>query len=233
MALNIALHKSILLSILKDIFTDAELSQSLGFKGGTAMLLFYHLNRFSVDLEFDLLDQTKEEYVFEEIKKILEKYGTFESHKKRYTLFFILSYKGNLPDAQKIELEINKRSFGSKYEIKHHLSVAMPAMVEEDVAAHKLVAMYERMGEANRDIFDVYFIFHNHWSINKKIVEQRTGMSYKDFLQHCITALEKFNDKTILSGLGELLNEKQKAWVKSKLKNDTLFLLRVALSNEK
>ncbi len=35
--------------------------------------------------------------------------------------------------------------------------------------------------------------------------------------------------KHILDGLGDLLNESQKDWVRAKLKDDTLFLLRIML----
>ena len=49
-------HKNILVGILKDVFRDASLAPFLGFKGGTAAMLFYELPRFSVDLDFDLLD---------------------------------------------------------------------------------------------------------------------------------------------------------------------------------
>jgi len=40
-------HKFFLIRILKDIYADIELANSLGFKGGTALLFFYGLPRFS------------------------------------------------------------------------------------------------------------------------------------------------------------------------------------------
>jgi len=98
--------------------------------------------------------------------------------------------------------------------------------------AHKLVAMHERIGKTNRDIFDVWFFLNSNWTINKTIVEQRTKMPYKTFLQICINDLEKMNNRTILSGIGELLTERQKAWVKTHLISETLFYLKLALSNE-
>jgi len=42
--------------ILKDIYTDTSISPLLGFKGGTCAYFFYNLPRFSVDLDFDLLE---------------------------------------------------------------------------------------------------------------------------------------------------------------------------------
>ncbi|MEK7203048.1 MAG: hypothetical protein AAB653_01910 [Patescibacteria group bacterium] len=56
-------------------------------------------------------------------------------------------------------------------------------------------------------------------------------MSYFEFLGEL--SKEKTTDRNILSGIGELLDEKQKAWVKSKLKTETIFLLKLALENEK
>ena len=231
--LDIAIHKNLLIKIIKDIYTDKEIAHDLGFKGGTAALFFYNLPRFSVDLDFDLLDENKKEFVFERIKTILEKYGTVKAQDKRYSLFFMLAYKEKVEGAQNIKIEINKRQFGSQYEIKQLLGISMPVMVKDDMAAHKLVAMYERIGKTNRDIFDVWFFLNNDWPINKKIVESRTDMTYQKFLQMCIPMLEKMSDQNILSGVGELLTPKQKAWVKSNLRQEVVFLLNLALSNEK
>ena len=84
MTLDISTHKTILFQILKDIYSDISLSQCLGFKGGTAAFYFYGLNRFSVDLDFDLLDETRDDEIFEKVSKILQKHGVIkESFKKR------------------------------------------------------------------------------------------------------------------------------------------------------
>jgi predicted nucleotidyltransferase component of viral defense system len=109
----------------------------------------------------------------------------------------------------------------------------MQVMVKEDMVAHKLCAMYERIGKSNRDIFDVQYFLSHDWPVNKKIVEDRMGVPYKEFLQKCIDQVEKFEARDILAGMGELLNEKQKDWAREKLKPEVLFSLRLALSNEK
>lgn len=234
MTLNTITHKNILIKILKDIYTDSTIGPLLGFKGGTAVYLFYNLNRFSVDLDFDLLDAEKEDYVFEQIKKILENYGTIkEAEKKRFNLFYVLAYDDKVPGAQNIKVEINRREFGSKYEVKSYLGISMKVMVQEDMFAHKLCAMYERIGKTNRDIFDVWYFLQNEWPVNKKIVEERTSMIFKEFLQKCVDSLEKMTDQNILSGMGELLDAKQKDWVKAKLRTETIFLLKLKLQNEK
>ncbi|MEK7607431.1 MAG: nucleotidyl transferase AbiEii/AbiGii toxin family protein [Patescibacteria group bacterium] len=234
MAIDTAKHKNILIKILKDIYTDSTISTILGFKGGTAATLFYNLDRFSVDLDFDLLDAEKEDYVFEHVKIILEKYGTLkEVRKKRFNFLYILSYDDKDINAQNVKVEINRREFGSKYTVKSFLGISMQIMVKEDMLAHKLFAMYERIGRTNRDIFDVQFFLSHDWPVNKKIIKERIGVSYADFLKKCIDVMEKFDDNNVLSGMGELLTEKQKAWAKAKLKSEALFSLKLALEKEK
>lgn len=224
-------HKNILVRILKDIYSDTKLSPALGFKGGTAAFLFYNLNRFSVDLDFDLLNKEKEDYVFKKIEKILKKYGTLKDKQvKKFNLFYFLSYEEK---AVNIKVEINRREFGSQYEIKSYLGIPMKVMVRKDMFAHKLVAMYERIGKANRDIFDVWFFSKNDWSINKNIVEKRTNLSFDKFLNKCISTLKDLPNRSILKGLGEVLDEKQKIWAKRHLKEDVIFNLKLMRKNGK
>ena len=83
MAMNISTHRNIMLQILKDIYSDTTISPFLGFKGGTAAYMFYDLSRFSVDLDFDLLDKTKEDYVFEKVRRIMRNYGNLKEAKKK------------------------------------------------------------------------------------------------------------------------------------------------------
>ena len=231
MTLGYSKHKNVMLQILKDIYSDTSIAPYLGFKGGTAALLFYDLNRNSVDLDFDLLDDIKEEEVFNKIQKITESYGTItESKMKHFNLLNVISYKKG---AQQIKVEVNRRQFGSRYEMKTLLGISVLVMVKEEMFAHKLMAMYERINKTSRDIFDVYFFYKNNWEINKKIVEARSNMSFKETLVECIKMLEKMDNKRIIDGLGELLTQPQKDWAREKLKSETIFLLKLNLEFEK
>ncbi len=231
MTLDISKHKNIMIRILKDIYSDPTIAPLLGFKGGTAAYMFHSLGRFSVDLDFDLLDESKEDYIFERVEKIVSPYGKIKSKKKkRFTLFMELSYTEK---AHNIKVEINRRNFGSKYELAAYFGISMKIMVKKDMFANKLVAMYERLNKTNRDIFDVWFFLQNDWSVNKGLVEKRTNMPFKEFLQKCINALEKISDRKILNGIGELLDAKQKAWAKEKLRTETIFLLKLMLDDER
>ena len=229
MTLDYSKHKNILLQILKDIYSDTSIAPHLGFKGGTAALLFYDLTRDSVDLDFDLLDESKEQAVFEKIQKIVAGYGkTVDSRIKRFNLVNIISYDTK---SQNIKVEVNRRQFGSKYDLKTLLGISMLVMVREDMFAHKLMAMHERIGKTSRDIYDAWFFLKNNWPINKEIVEQRSGKSFKELLQATAEQLEKMENRNILVGLGEFLTESQKDWARAKLRDETIFLLKARLES--
>lgn len=230
MTLDYSKHKNILLQILKDIYSDTSIAPHLGFKGGTAAMMFYDLPRNSVDLDLDLLDATKENEVFEKINKIVGNYGRItDSYIQKSNLKNVISYN---PKAQNIKVEVNLRQFGSKYEIKTLLGISMLVMVQEDMFAHKLMAMLERIGKTSRDIFDIHYFAKNNWPINKTIVEERAGVSYKQALGKCITMLELMDNRHILDGLGELLTDSQKDSARVKLKDDTIFLLKIMQTNK-
>jgi predicted nucleotidyltransferase component of viral defense system len=191
----------------------------------TAAMFFYGLNRFSVDLDFDLLDIHKLEVVKEKIQQIIPKFGKIKHQAdKRNSVIFVLSYREL---DHNIKIEINKQVYGSEYEIKNYFGLSMLVMKKEDMFANKLVAMYERLGKANRDVFDVYFFARNNWQINSGIIEKRTNMSISAFLKILTHNLEKIDNKYILNGLGEVLDDSQKSWARDHLKKDVLFNLRL------
>ena len=231
MTLDYSKHKNILFQILKDIYSDTSIAPHLGFKGGTAALLFYDLSRDSVDLDFDLLDESREQIVFDKIQKIVATYGKMvDSRIKRFNLINIISYDTK---SQNIKVEVNRRDFGSEYDLKTLLGISMLVMVREDMFAHKLMAMHERIGKTSRDVYDVWFFLENRWPVNKEIVEQRSGKTFKEILQLTAEQLEKLDNKHILDGLGDFLTEPQKDWARAKLKSETTFLLKARAESEK
>ena len=227
--LNPNLHRQTMLQILKDIYSDSSLGSYLGFKGGTAVYLLYNLPRFSVDLDFDLLDSTKEDFVFKKIQNILAQYGKLEeTANKHYTLFYLLNYKSGF---QKLKIEISKRPSLSSYETKQFLGLPMLVMVTSDMFAHKLTALTERKQLANRDLFDIHFFFKQNWIVNIPLLEKRTQMTYKDYLKKCIQIIERVSPESTMANMGELVDNKTKFWIKTHLKEEILFLLKINLTS--
>ncbi len=222
--MDINKHKFFLLQILKDIYSDVELSSLLGFKGGTALMFFYDLPRFSVDLDFNLLDASKERAVYEKIRQILLKYGKIADEDiKFYGLIVVLDYGVG---ERKLKIEISNRQGNEKYEIKNLLGIHVKTMIASDMFAHKLCALLDRTEITNRDILDSYFFMQKQTPINKTIVETRMNMPLASYLQKCIDILEHMSDKGILNGLGELVEGDIKNFVRTKLRSETIQLLR-------
>lgn len=222
-------HKTVLINLLKDIYSDVELRTILGFKGGTAAMMFHGLPRLSVDLDFDLLQEDKKELVLEKIKRIIRSYGEIrDAVEKKFTLFFLLNYeKGK----QAVKIEISKRKGLNVYEFKNYLGVSMLVIREEDAAAGKLAALITRKNFAMRDVFDTWYFLKNDWTVNKVVLKEKTGLSLKQALKKALEKVTKIEENQILQGLGELVDNKQKAWAKENLIPDTIFLLKFYLKN--
>jgi len=222
--IDINRHKFYLFQILKDIYADVEISSLLGFKGGTALMFFYDLPRFSVDLDFNLLDKNKEQFVYDKLREIVLKHGKIDDEAiKFYGLILVLDYGFG---ERKLKIEISSRQGHENYEIKNLLGIHVKTMVVSDMFAHKLCALLDRTEVANRDIFDAYFLMQKQTPFNKTILEARMEMSMEDYLQQCIDVIDSMSDKGMLNGLGELVDNDMKNFVRTKLRTETIQLLK-------
>lgn len=219
-------HKFYMMQILRDIYSDAELSKYLGFKGGTALMFFYELPRFSVDLDFNLLLADKEETVYQRLQTILLKYGKLEDAAiKHYGIVCVLNYE---PGERNLKVEVSNRQYLTQntYEIRNLLGINIRVLSEADMFAHKLCALLDRAETTNRDIFDVWFFLNRHTPIHAQMVEERMNMSLNTYIGECITHLEGLSDQNIHAGLGELIDNKMRTFIHTQLRTETISLLR-------
>lgn len=225
------LHKVVLIKILKAIYAEPTLRSILGFKGGTAAFMFYGLPRFSVDLDFDLLQPDKKDEVFTKIKSLLLPFGKLdEATEKHYTLFYLVNYqKGE----RNLKVEISKRPTESAFEVKDYLGISVLVMKQEDMLVSKLQALLTRKNFAARDLFDFWYFLHNNWTLNPELVEKKTGMPADEALEKAIEIVRKVKKTQLLQGLGDLLDEKQRVWAREKLQGELLFSLRLYQSMQK
>ena len=235
--LNKEKHNLTMGRIIKDFYSNKELAPILGFKGGTCAYYFYSLPRFSVDLDFDLLktDEVTQKKVFEEVEKILINHGIIKDKIiKFFTIWFLLSYSN---EEQNIKVEISTRrpenNIREYYEFKELLGTPMLIPKQDYMFANKLVALVDRKKFAIRDVFDIHFFASQNWDIEKDIVELKTGKKFTEYLQDCVEVVENIKENQLLSGIGELIDEKQKLWVKNSLKKETIFQLRLRAELEK
>ncbi|MDZ7586235.1 MAG: nucleotidyl transferase AbiEii/AbiGii toxin family protein [Patescibacteria group bacterium] len=232
--LNQAKHRMQMINILLKLYKDSESARVLGFKGGTAAYLFYDLPRFSVDLDFDLLvetDKIKRNELIKKMTGIFQKdFEIREQSDKRFTLFWLLSYKKG--DRQ-LKIEVSKRKSDSKFEDKPFYGVNIPVMKLQDAMANKLMALADRKKFANRDVFDAWYFLSKLEAeeINYELIKERLGLMPKKLYQKILKRINKKRGESVLQGMGELLTEKQKSWVKNKLLSELNQLIRIHLDS--
>jgi predicted nucleotidyltransferase component of viral defense system len=227
--LNQGKHRGVMIEVLTAIFSDPKLAPVLGFKGGTALYIFYNLNRFSVDLDFDLLEPDVEEEVYKRMIELLSSFGEIkDSALKRFGALISVSYEKGL---HQLKVDISNRQSSARYELKHFLGIPMRVMQIEDMFTNKLLALTERKSPAGRDVFDVYFLLKNKTAINEKLLAERAEINLIDQLKKSIEYIEENFDFNMLEALGELVEKNKKEWVKNKLKQETLLALRIKLDS--
>ena len=96
----------------------------------------------------------------------------------------------------------------------------------EYLFAGKLAALTLRKEVAMRDVYDIHYFGKNNWDINKEILKLLTGKDFGEYMTDCIATVESIKENRILSGLGELIDEKEKAWIKQHLKDEVVFHLQ-------
>ena len=75
-------HKLYMAQILSLIFKDKDICNVMAFKGGTALMFFHNLNRFSTDLDFNLLVPDKLDMLYDRVRAILTRFGTIDDEAK-------------------------------------------------------------------------------------------------------------------------------------------------------
>lgn len=203
--------------LIKDIFSSS-IWRYLAFKWWTACYFLYGLDRFSTDLDFDLLDDI---HIDDDLMMILKKYGTIKRWSK-----IILSYGEH--DIN-IKIDINRKiRHHNTYEFVDFYGTMIQVQDKSTIFANKLVALTER--STNRDIYDVYFFFQKLFDINVDLVSERTWSDLKSLYHQIIDKLDKLpTNYKILDGLWELLDVRQKHRTKTYLVSSLLSLLHMKI----
>lgn len=212
-------HKLYMAQILSLIFKDKDLCNVIGFKGGTALMFFHNLPRFSTDLDFNLLDVSKQDVVYNKVRQILLRFGTIDDEaKKLYGPILVLNYgKGE----RMLKVEISNCQYDNHYETKTLAGTDIRVLTVPDMFAHKLCAMGERLSP--RDVFDVWFFLQQmHASVNENIIKERTGKTVAEYAAWCSQRVRDASPKLLMQGLGEVIDDtRTKNFVKTRLIEET------------
>lgn len=236
-----ALHKIQMYRLLTKILDDKILSQSLYFKGGTCASMLGWLDRFSVDLDFDLAPQVAKQTVK---KNLLSLFGSLNlqiKNPKVKSLQFILGYqtKPGLRNQLKLGI-VDNQAKTSDYQPFYLPEIDRFALCQtrETMVAHKLVAPLDRYAKyrsiAGRDLYDLHYFFSNGYAYKKEVVEERTKLPISQYLIKLKKFIEnKVTEKILSEDLNYLLPYEKFKSIRKTLKTETLMLLSDEIKRQK
>lgn len=211
------IHRSYLNRILIEIADNSFLSQHLAFKGGTCASMLGYLDRFSIDLDFDLIKKTSPNLIRKELKKIFELLNLKIKKEFSNVLIFQVQYQEPISNRNTIKVSINTNIAKSnvyKYQYLPEINRVMTCQTIETMFANKLVAITERFKKhksiAGRDIYDIHHFFINNYSYSRKVIEERTNMKTEEYLKKLIKFIsQKVTQKIINEDLNTLLTDRK------------------------
>lgn len=228
-----AIHKSWMYKLLTAIADDSFLANNLRFKGGTCAAMRGFIERFSVDLDFDLIDQKQNLEIQKHLERIFQEFDLeIKDHSKKVPQYF-LKYPGEIKGRNTIAMDItfpppksNDYEPVSLIEIDRILHChTIPTMF-----ANKLVSItdrYQKHGSiAGRDIFDIHTFFMKGFELKEEIIMERTGKPATEFLWELKEFIIKNFTQTIIDqDLNTLLPYEKFKKLRTTLKREVLTFL--------
>ncbi|MEK6936261.1 MAG: nucleotidyl transferase AbiEii/AbiGii toxin family protein [Nanoarchaeota archaeon] len=222
--------------ILNSIYST--LTNELVFKGGTCLLFFYGLNRFSEDLDFTMTKDFDSKKLISNITKDLENIGINNKisnlKENSISLSFKIGVEGPLFNKEIercfVKIDISKREEVYNFKIlelktnyKEIIGFTLNVMSEEEILAEKIRTLLTR--NQARDLFDTYFLLNKNIKIdinliNKKLEYYEKTFNKKEFIKAVQNKEDIWLPELNPFILGEIPNFKEvKKYVLDKLSN--------------
>jgi len=231
------IHSIQLTRLLQAITDDTFLAQQLYFKGGTCATMLGYLDRFSVDLDFDLKKGGNKKKVDLKLIQIFKNLDLFIKNKSKETLFYVLKYK--TPGLGRNTLKISvytESTLANQYTSAYIAGIDryVNCQTIETMFANKLVALTERYVKrkqiAGRDLYDIHYFFLQGYNYNEAVIQERIGKKPKDYFKQLIIFIKKYITNTIIDqDLNILLHGEMFKKVRNVLKQEVITMLKAEI----
>lgn len=200
-------HRSYLNRLLIEIIDNPHLSQQLAFKGGTCALMLGFLDRFSVDLDFDLFEKNQIPILRKEFHKIFKSLGLTVTKENPEILFFQVKYdQGNSHGRNSIKISAHDIPVkANDYTVSYFKEIdrLMKSQTIETMFANKLVALTDRYKKyktvAGRDIYDIHHYFLEGYAYKAEVILERTHLDDQAYFAQLVDFMEKHVTQTIIN----------------------------------
>ncbi len=227
-----AIHKTHVYRLLMEIIDSRHLARSLYVKGGTCAALAGWLDRFSLDLDFDVAPRAKAAIIKEELTALAGRLGF--TVKEQKGLFFVLGYTSRPGERSSIKISVfTERVRANQYAPVYLTDIRRYAMCQtrDTMVANKLVAPLDRYDcygtIAGRDIYDIHYFLTHAYRYRPEIITERRKRTVSAYLQQLIDFIERHvTERVIAEDLNYLLPLSKFQSIRRTLKEETLMLLR-------
>ncbi|NKQ37576.1 MAG: nucleotidyl transferase AbiEii/AbiGii toxin family protein [Chloroflexi bacterium] len=234
---QLAKHRVQLTRLLTEILDDPYLAASLYFKGGTCAAMLGFLDRFSVDLDFDLASDRDQAIVEERLRLIFTRLNLTVKDKSQHVPQFFLKYSAPPGERNTLKLDIlPNETRANKYAQAYLVDVDRYAICQTRATlfANKLVApldRFERNGSvAGRDIYDIHHFFLQGYAFDPAVIEERRGATVSAYLQTLLAFVEKQVTQTVINqDLNVLLEPEKFQQIRKTLKTEVMMFIRDAM----
>lgn len=227
------LHKSQLHRLLMEVVDQPLLAQSLAFKGGTCAAMLGYLDRFSVDLDFDVFSQVDETALRQAFHQVFDQLSFRVTLEFDQGLFFQLRYPSHPGKRSKLKVSVsNTRVAANQYKVQYFPEIdrLINSQTIETMFANKLVAVTDRYAQhgtiAGRDIYDIHHFFVQGYAYHEAVIRERTGAEPTEYFAKLIDFIKTQVTQTIIDeDLNSLLPYKKFQQIRKILIPETLSLL--------
>ena len=227
------LHKSYLNRLLMEIIDQPLLAQTLAFKGGSCAAMLGYLDRFSVDLDFDVLENADEVVIRRSFHRVFDILGFSVKLEFNNVLFFQLRFPSHTGKRNTLKVSASNLSIkANQYKVQYFPEIdrLINSQTIETMFANKLVSLTDRYDQhktiAGRDVYDIHHFFSHGHGYHDEIIRERTGFSALDYFSRLIEFITDHVTQTIINqDLNSLLPNIQFQQVRKILLPETLFML--------
>ncbi len=227
------LHKSQLNRVLMEIVDQPVLAQALAFKGGSCAAMLGFLDRFSVDLDFDVIANTEKSGLRQAFQKVYDHLGLAITLEYKNALVYQLRYTSAPGKRSTIKVSASDvKITANQYRVQYFPEIdrLINSQTIETMFANKLVAITDRYAQhksiAGRDIYDVHHFFIQGYEYNGEVIQERTGLASRQYLRRLIGFVrEHFTQTVINEDLNSLLPPDQFQRIRKILIPETIAML--------
>jgi len=232
-----ALHKSIMLRVLINILNDSFLSKNLYFKGGTCASMLGYLDRFSVDLDFDIEDKKHTDVIREKLEVLFGDIGLVVKDYSKNVIQYYLRYEAPADSRNTLKIDAVDIPYeNNEYEkvVLSEINRYAICQTKETLFTNKLVALVDRYEKNNsiagRDLYDIHHFLQKGFDYNEKLIEERRGVDSNVYLNYLVGFIEdKITQTVINQDLNFLLDYKKFNSIRNTLITETVALLKSRL----